>query len=91
MSLALVALGGTALLALLGATPLPALLLAGTIALTVLALTLGWALYGRETVSGATLARIPLYLAWKIPVYLRLVRKRETQWVRTGREGERAD
>lgn len=91
MSLALAALGGTALLALFGATPLPALLLAGTIALTALALMLGWARDGRETVRAATLARIPLYLAWKIPVYLRLVRKRETQWVRTGREGERAD
>lgn len=91
MSLALAALAGTALFALLGATPMPALLLAGAIALTALALLLGWARDGREAVSGATLARIPLYLAWKIPVYLRLVRKRETQWVRTGREGERAD
>ena len=91
MSLALAALAGTALFALLGATPMPALLLAGAIALTALALLLGWARDGREAVSGGTLARIPLYLAWKIPVYLRLVRKRETQWVRTGREGERAD
>ena len=91
MSLALAALAGTALFALLGATPMPALLLAGAIALTALALLLGWARDGRDAASGGTLARIPLYLAWKIPVYLRLVRKRETQWVRTGREGERAD
>jgi cellulose synthase/poly-beta-1,6-N-acetylglucosamine synthase-like glycosyltransferase len=88
MSLSLMLLLLTGLLALFGATATPALLLALGIGLVALLIALGWARDGRNTVSAATLARIPLYLAWKIPVYLKLVRKRETEWVRTKRAGE---
>jgi cellulose synthase/poly-beta-1,6-N-acetylglucosamine synthase-like glycosyltransferase len=88
MSLALLALAASALLALAGATAGPALLLAALLALTALLLGLAWARDGHATVSAATLGRIPLYILWKIPVYLRLVRKRETEWVRTRRKGE---
>lgn len=88
MSLGLAALAGTVLLGLLGASWTPALLLGGLIGAVALLLVLAWARDGRQMVSAGTLARIPLYLAWKIPVYLRLAGKRETQWVRTGRDGE---
>jgi len=88
MSLGLLALAGAAVLALLGATAKPALLLAGLIGAIGVLLVAAWLRDGRQMVSAATLARIPLYLAWKIPVYLRLVRKRETEWVRTKRDGE---
>lgn len=88
MSLSLLALVGTSALALLGADPCPALLLASLIGSVALLLAAAWLRDGRQMVSAATLARIPLYLAWKIPVYLRLVRKRETEWVRTKRDGE---
>jgi len=88
MSLGLLALTLTALLALLGASAAPMLLLVACLVLTALLLVLAWARDGRETVTAGTLARIPLYIAWKIPVYLRLARKRETEWVRTRRKGE---
>ncbi len=88
MSLGLAALGATGLLALLGASAAPPMLLAIEIALIALLLVLAWRRDGRDAVQAGTLARIPLYLAWKIPVYLKLVRKRETEWVRTRREGE---
>lgn len=88
MSLSLAMLGATALLALLGATVVPATVLLVELVLVALLLALAWARDGREMVSAGTLARIPLYLAWKIPVYLRLAGKRETEWVRTKREGE---
>jgi cellulose synthase/poly-beta-1,6-N-acetylglucosamine synthase-like glycosyltransferase len=88
MAVSLAMLATTALLALLGATAAPALLLAGLLALVALLLVLAWRRDGREIVSVATLARIPVYILWKIPVYLRLVRKRETEWVRTKRAGE---
>ena len=88
MSLSLLAAGVTVVLALLGATAAPATVLAIQLALVALLLTLAWLRDGREAVSAATLARIPLYLAWKIPVYLRLAGKREKEWVRTKREGE---
>ncbi len=88
MSLSIAALALAAVLALLGATPTPALFLACAIGLIALLLAAAWARDGRQIVSAATLARIPLYIAWKIPVYLKLVRKRETEWVRTKRKGE---
>lgn len=88
MSLSIAALALAALLALLGTTIAPALLLAAALILVALLLASAWARDGRAIVSAATLARIPLYIAWKIPVYLKLVRKRETQWVRTKRKGE---
>jgi len=88
VSLSLAAAVLAALLWLAGASPMPALLLALLIALVGLLLACAWARDGRETVRLGTLARIPLYLAWKLPVYLRLVKKREQQWVRTRRDGE---
>ena len=88
ISLSLLILAATTALALLGATPAPAIMLALALALAGIWLMLAWYRDGRETVRAATLARIPLYLAWKIPVYLRLIGKREQDWVRTRREGE---
>lgn len=91
MSLSLAAVLAAGLLVLVGASPLPAMLLASLIALVGLLLGGAWLRDGRETVRLGTLARIPLYLMWKLPVYLRLVGKREQQWVRTRRDGEEPD
>ena len=88
MSASLGALAVAGLLVPAGASPVPALVLAALIGLVALLLMLAWARDGREMVRLGTLARIPLYLVWKLPVYLRLVGKREQQWVRTKREGE---
>jgi hypothetical protein len=57
-------------------------------ALTTIALGIAWAREGRIAISGATLLRIPLYLLWKLPVYLKLVRGKQSEWVRTERAGE---
>jgi hypothetical protein len=75
-----------ALLWLLGAAALPlvlALLLVAAVAAGVVA---AWSRHGREQVDAAALARAPLYLLWKLPIYLKLVRRAETRWVRTERE-----
>jgi cellulose synthase/poly-beta-1,6-N-acetylglucosamine synthase-like glycosyltransferase len=88
VSLSLLTFAGTTALALLGATPMPATMLAAALMLAGIWLILAWYRDGRETVRLATLARIPLYLLWKIPVYLRLIGKRERNWVRTRRDGE---
>ncbi|MFT3978303.1 MAG: glycosyltransferase family 2 protein [Sphingomonas bacterium] len=89
----LVALGGAGLvlcglLALAGASWLPALLIVLCLGAVMLLLVLNWAISGRDTISGATLARIPLYVAWKLPIYLRLIGRRQHEWVRTRRPGE---
>jgi cellulose synthase/poly-beta-1,6-N-acetylglucosamine synthase-like glycosyltransferase len=60
------------------------ILLSAAVVVTLLA----WLLEGRATLSIKSLVQIPLYVLWKIPIYLRFVRKPETSWVRTGRDGE---
>lgn len=47
---------------------------------------LAWRVEGRVIVSAKELARLPWYVAAKIPVYLRLFTRRQTQWVRTKRD-----
>jgi cellulose synthase/poly-beta-1,6-N-acetylglucosamine synthase-like glycosyltransferase len=88
MTLGIALLGATALLALLGASWLPAAMLFAAMTLTTIALGIAWAREGRIAISGATLLRIPLYLLWKLPVYLKLVRGTQSEWVRTERAGE---
>lgn len=58
------------------------LVLVGAVGLGVVA---AWVAHGRGQVSAAVLARAPLYLLWKLPIYLKLVRRAETEWVRTDR------
>lgn len=88
ISLSLLVLAMTGALALLGASAALAIMLASAVALVGILLIFAWYRDGRDTVQAATLARIPLYLLWKIPVYLRLAGKREQNWVRTRRDGE---
>ncbi len=66
----------------------PFQLLAATLALASLAVTLAWLKEGRATLSGGSLLRAPLYVLWKLPIYLKFLSKRETSWVRTARDGE---
>jgi hypothetical protein len=59
-----------------------ALLLAGA-AVAVLA---AWLREGRRFVSLSVLARIPLYVLWKLPMYLGFARRgAPDEWLRTGR------
>lgn len=51
-----------------------------------LAVLAAWAVAGRAMLSGRTLARLPLYLLWKLALYARLARRGEPKdWVRTER------
>ncbi len=86
MMLGIAGLGAAILLALLGASLLPAGLLFALLAAATVALGLAWARDGRAAVSVGTLLRIPGYLLWKLPVYLKLVRGKQSEWVRTERK-----
>jgi cellulose synthase/poly-beta-1,6-N-acetylglucosamine synthase-like glycosyltransferase len=88
MTLSAAALAASGLLALLGASPLPFALLLALLATVTLALAFAWSREGRDAVTAGTLARIPLYLLWKLPVYLKLVRGPQTEWVRTERNAD---
>jgi hypothetical protein len=68
----------------------PATLLAGTVLLAVGVTGLAWYREGRTTLSLLTLARAPLYVLWKIPLYLGLFSSRQTEWNRTRRLNEKS-
>lgn len=69
---------------LLGPLPLFVLLVAGVaMATSVLA---GWTVFCREEISLRTLLATPLYVARKLPIYLRhLLHRGERRWIRTSR------
>ena len=51
------------------------------------AVLLAWWARGRDLVHFLELLSIPLYIAAKVPVYVRFVVRRERRWVRTDRDG----
>lgn len=78
----------TLLLALLGASVAPAAVLAAMLAAALGVTGVAWEHGGRRWLSGGALLRAPLYVLWKLPIYLGFLRKRETEWRRTPRPGE---
>ena len=87
--LSLAVLGGCGLgglLYLLAGDPLPlqvALLAIGALATAVLA---AWVRFGRQYLSLADLARAPLYVFGKVPMYLKFLVRRQVEWVRSKRD-----
>ncbi|MEP3224699.1 MAG: glycosyltransferase family 2 protein [Parasphingorhabdus sp.] len=71
-----------------GASPLPFQIISTIVFLSILTTLAAWIIAGRSVLSFGALARIPLYILWKIPVYLKLFKGKETQWIRTRRSGE---
>lgn len=61
---------------------------AGALAAVVAATLVAWFAHARRVLPLRDLARIPFYVAWKLPLYLGLWRGRETAWRRTARDGE---
>jgi len=72
--------GGAAPFAVLGAS----------FAAALIAVILGWFNGGRHYLTASALARAPLYVLWKIPLYLGFFKARETRWTRTPRDGDSA-
>lgn len=50
------------------------------------AVVLAWARFGRSEISLRQLMMIPLYILWKIPLYLAFLIRPEKQWIRTQRD-----
>lgn len=81
------AVTGVAILAGVGGLSwLPALLLGGEGLLLVAAIGLAWLGRGRAELPLKTLLAVPLYLLWKIPLYLAFIFRPQTEWVRTERD-----
>jgi len=51
------------------------------------AVLVAWWCEGRRLIGLRELLGLPLYIAAKLPMYLRLLGKRQVEWVRTKRDG----
>jgi cellulose synthase/poly-beta-1,6-N-acetylglucosamine synthase-like glycosyltransferase len=75
-------------IALLTKDVAPAVALGGIIAVAFSLVGVAWLKEGRAVMSGRAALSLPLYVLWKLPVYLRLFGNKETNWIRTKRPGE---
>lgn len=86
VGLLLLVFGLAVLVAMLGGGPTAVYVAGAAIAMVVLGAALGWIGYGRKVIPFRYLLLTPLYIAWKIPLYLAfLIGRREREWQRTER------
>jgi cellulose synthase/poly-beta-1,6-N-acetylglucosamine synthase-like glycosyltransferase len=64
----------------------PLSIILGSTALAMLGFLLAWARFGQKILTTRELVKIPLYVLWKLPVYLRFLSKPEKHWIRTERD-----
>jgi cellulose synthase/poly-beta-1,6-N-acetylglucosamine synthase-like glycosyltransferase len=75
-----------------GALRLPLLLALASTGAVGLAVLVAWLRFARSALSMGSLLAVPLYLAWKLPLYLGyLVRGRHKNWERTARTSVKTD
>lgn len=72
-----------------GGSGMAALISGLALALVAFAVILAWLRFGRDLLPGTTLLAAPWYALRKMPIYLRFLFARQTQWVRSRRDGER--
>jgi cellulose synthase/poly-beta-1,6-N-acetylglucosamine synthase-like glycosyltransferase len=84
----LLALAASITWTLLGGSPVPAYMLAIGCAALVISTFLAWVRFARQSIPLRSLATVPFYVAWKIPMYFAFLFRRETKWVRTTRDDE---
>jgi len=64
----------------------PSILPACSLLIVVAAVLVGWWTSARKTVPFRALVGIPVYLVWKLPLYLRFIFRRQKRWDRSSRE-----
>jgi len=75
-----------ALALIFGAALWPVAVQTALLACAGIVVFLAWLREGRQFVALAVLARVPLYVLWKLPLYLGLARRgAPAEWLRTGR------
>ena len=72
-------------LALAGASTVPAIILALAGIAAAVSVVVVWRRFGRAYLSPASAARLPLYVLWKLPMYIGLAKRRPKAWLRSGR------
>jgi uncharacterized membrane protein len=64
----------------------PVMIISASAVVLALAVLLAWATHGRRIISFADLMSACTYPLWKIPVYVRFVFARQSEWVRSKRD-----
>lgn len=86
--LMLLAMAGIAALAwAIGGSGVALVVTTVTIAELLLGIWIAWWRFGRGIVSAGELLSVPAYVVAKIPIYARLLKNRQMEWVRTKRDG----
>lgn len=67
----------------------PAVLVTSALGCAVIATGLAWCVEGRTTLPLGALLSAPLYVLWKVPLYLRFFFTRQKKWNRTRRANEK--
>jgi hypothetical protein len=70
---------------LTGGSSLPLLMLSTGMVVGAASLLAAWWKFGRALLTPTTLILLPVYVLWKVPIYLRLALAPQRQWVRTQR------
>ncbi|GAA4722831.1 hypothetical protein GCM10023325_20330 [Sphingomonas lutea] len=84
--LAVAAWVAAGLFAVTGGTAAPLAVLTSSLVVMVTGVLLAWVSEGRRVLSLKTLVKVPVYLLWKLPIYARLLVRRQHTWVRTERD-----
>jgi cellulose synthase/poly-beta-1,6-N-acetylglucosamine synthase-like glycosyltransferase len=66
----------------------PAIALLAAAIMAGVATVAAWAVAGRRTLAFGALLQAPLYVLWKLPIYVGYLVSRQAGWNRTRREGE---
>ena len=74
------------ILALAGGGVWPVAILSLGLAALTLAVVLAWVAEGRKLLPLTTLLQAPIYVVWKLPIYVRFLTGRQKTWVRTERK-----
>lgn len=87
-STALLTLALVCVLGIISENMVPFILLSSLLITAVFCTVIAWALGGTCYLSGRTFFKIPLYLIWKIPIYLKFVNGQAPDWKRTKRKDD---
>jgi hypothetical protein len=68
-----------------GGSALPAVVLAAGGGAVVLSILAAWARFGRERLPLRSLLAAPLYILWKVPIYVAFLLRPQRAWIRTER------
>lgn len=68
---------------------LPAWICYGAGVALISAVVMAWARFAQSDLALTTLLRVPVYILWKIPVYLKFITEPQVEWVRTRRQVQR--